>query len=81
MRRKVELHRAYFYTCEECGIHQYVHGVTPEFSEDEAKELREEHGIPDDQLGGWEQVPDRVICTNCHTEFGTIDPAQTEDEP
>ena len=69
---KVELRGAYEWTCPECGIDHFVRGISLEPSEEEATELREHHGIDEDDVGNWMLQPESVTCPNCHQEFETV---------
>lgn len=69
--KKVELHPAYFYTCESCGVDQWIHGITPEMSDEDRADLAEQIGADPGEEGEWTMAPERVVCTNRRTEFLT----------
>lgn len=70
--KKVTLHIAYTWDCDECGIENVAREVRPEFSEEDLQELRQEHGVQPWQTGHFFTRPDTVVCKECGTEFESI---------
>lgn len=70
--RKVELHHAFVWDCDECGRENFCNGLDPELTAEEIEELKEIHGIEPSELGGkFLLAPATVICKYCKTEFET----------
>lgn len=79
---KVELHQAFFWTCDHCGHDNFEFGVTIDTSMSDSEEIdglcekagisREEYdAIQASEDGGGLFIigPERVICDGCETEF------------
>lgn len=67
-----ELRLAYEWTCDACGRDQFLRAVhldTSQLSEEELRELRDDHGVEPWEPGRWLMRPDRVQCRFCGTEF------------
>lgn len=67
----VELRPAYEWTCDECGVDQFEHGIVAELSKEERDELAEDHGIEHPMTGDWMIAPEEVICKWCGTTYKT----------
>jgi hypothetical protein len=74
----IELHGAYVWDCDACGRENFTRGLAPCLSDDEAQELREEHGIEPHETGNWTLRPESVTCAHCGSEFEVDLPEETE---
>lgn len=68
----VELRPAFEWTCEECGQDNFERGLCPDMSEEEASELRWQHGVDIEEQGCWMMAPTRVECSKCTAKFDVI---------
>jgi hypothetical protein len=81
--KTVELHPAFFWICDDCGLTNFEHARRVDPQSDEARELdeviarlksdanevAEEFGA---ELGGdWVEAPTRVQCLKCESEYRT----------
>lgn len=71
MTRRVELHPALFFVCDECGRDSFIRAPRPVLTDEERVELAQDHGIDP-----WSPVemfsqPTVVTCDHCGEEFGT----------
>lgn len=80
-KTKVELHPAYVWTCDHCGIDNFERGVVPTLSPEEESQVRSELGIPSDlPLDGIFQIaPAEVQCRDCNAEYD-VDFGQDEED-
>jgi hypothetical protein len=69
----VEMLPAFCWTCERCGLENFVRAVTADFSPEELNELRQEHGVNPWEAGEFVQKPNTVTCKGCSSKFPTID--------
>lgn len=69
--RTVELHDAWVWDCDECGLENFEHSRRFEGSEEDLQELREEHGIGAWEAGKFHSLPSAVQCRHCKTTFET----------
>jgi hypothetical protein len=76
MTPTVEIHPAWWFTCDACGRDSFFRGVIASMSPEEQFEAREHFGAPEDEAGAFMQVPDQVVCTHC----GAIAEVTWEDE-
>ncbi|MCA9121934.1 MAG: hypothetical protein H6822_26650 [Planctomycetaceae bacterium] len=68
----VELRPAFSWDCPECGVENFCRGIVPEFSEEDAAELRDEHGINAWESGDFVMQPETVACAKCAVEFRSL---------
>lgn len=69
---KVTLFTAYYWTCPNCKFDNFSRPSELKLTEEEERELREEHGIdPDDFEGEWVMRPDYVVCQSCYEKYST----------
>lgn len=86
--RKVELHPAHIWTCEDCGRDNFERCVEAEMPDDERAEMfRKFHHMQEyEELPeGWEgfgmvTAPEEVTCQHCGAEFETEEHGTIEDE-
>lgn len=71
MIRKIELHQAFFWICDDCGIHNFERAVLYESSDEEINELKGELGVQPWEDGVLVTTPQKVKCTFCRSEFET----------
>lgn len=76
----VELRTAYAWDCDACGRENFCRAVVAEFSEEETKEIREDHGIQPWEEGMFVTIPEEVACGFCGAEFETKDFRDNDDE-
>jgi len=74
MDRKVELHPAFVWDCDECGRENFVRAVVAEMSEEEEAEAKEYFGYEPWEDGEFLRSPKTVQCEFCGAEFDTLDP-------
>jgi hypothetical protein len=67
----VELHPAYWWTCDECGKEAFAKSTAPELTDDELKEIRDDHGVQPWETGVFHQVPATVTCGKCGAKWTT----------
>lgn len=82
MAKKVELHNAYSWDCDECGRGNFVRAVVVAMTDEDASEMMQRYGgDPEDwQNGQWMTRPDEVVCENCKARFETEEPPGPDDE-
>lgn len=67
--RKVEIHPAHVWTCDDCGRDNFCRGVVFEPDAEEMAEMKEHFG---DYVGGdWMTAPEEVTCCHCGATFET----------
>lgn len=66
---KVELRPAYVWDCDNCGKENFHSAVVKEMAEADRKEMMEDMGIPEDELGDFIMLPQMVECCGCQTRF------------
>ena len=76
----VEIHTAYVWTCEECGIDNFEYGAIMEFDKEEEDHLVKKYGIEEWQTGEWVIAPEEVECKECGARFQTEDPRCEEED-
>jgi DNA-directed RNA polymerase subunit RPC12/RpoP len=69
--RVVELRPAYTWDCDDCGRENFARGIVPEFSEEEERELRDEHGVQPWEAGKFLMMPPEVQCSHCGSRFAS----------
>lgn len=69
----VELHPAFVWDCEECGLQNFELAIRVELSPEEMAEMREEQGIDPDWQGDWLSAPSEVTCRHCGKAFEALD--------
>lgn len=67
--KEVELHAAYVWDCDDCGRENFTRGCTPNLSDEEVQEIREELNLDDGHFGNFVLMPDTVECKFCKTKF------------
>lgn len=74
--KTVEVHNAYWFTCEECGRDTYVRPIRSEISRQEAidylkkiGQLDKDEDVPDEVGIVFETYPVELECTFCHSTF------------
>lgn len=65
----VELRPAFMWDCEECGRENFTRAIVPEMSVEDLAELKEDHGIEENETGEFLMMPKRVTCPDCGNEF------------
>lgn len=70
--RRVELHLAFVWDCDDCGRENFTRSITKEISEEEKQEMCERYGIDDLPPGVLMSAPEVVVCKHCGSEFETI---------
>lgn len=78
MNEPIELHPAYVWDCDACGVENFCRSVALELDPEEEKELREEHGIEPWDQGDWCMAPKVVTCRECGAEYSTLCPEDDE---
>jgi hypothetical protein len=84
--KKVELHSAYVWDCDECGTENFVRAVTIDLNPDDEEDAKAiealyPEGVPEGAGVKAMTCPNRVVCKHCKTEFKSESPHQTlEDE-
>ena len=71
--RKAELHLAYQWDCDECGVENFCRSVRVELSEEDEKQVRDEWGVQPWELGDYRTRPTKVVCRACETVFDCYD--------
>ena len=69
---RVELIPALLWICPECGAENFERTIVAELSDEQLKEMRDEHGIEPWEEGHFLTNPEHVNCKDCQKEFGTI---------
>lgn len=70
----VEAATVYEWTCDACGIGNICRPMRVTLSEDEKRELREEHGVPEGVEGEFVAMPHVVECGHCGKKYAARDP-------
>lgn len=70
-KSKIEIRSAYVWDCDDCGRENFERGLVVSPRSEDALELREELGIPDDVEGEFCYAPEEVVCKHCNTQFET----------
>jgi len=68
----VELIPAYVWDCPNCGREKFERGLVPEMSPEELQEIRDELGVPEDDMGYPIMMPSFVTCPSCGVTFRTL---------
>jgi len=68
----VELHPAFVWDCPECGTEHFERAVVPEMSDEERRELQDEHGVQPWDEGDFLMMPMKVACPRCGRAFDTV---------
>lgn len=71
MKNKVELRPAWAWYCDQCDTENYSPAISIELSEEEMKELQDEHGVQPWEHGDWSTIPRKVTCETCGYTFET----------
>ncbi len=91
--RKIEIHPAYRWDCEECGRENFGRMVTAQLPDEELEKIMRSDGVLDahqslaDLPPGVKYdlitIPEIVKCGHCGAEFETVDPRRppTQDDP
>ena len=71
--KKVELHCAYEWTCDECGRSSFVRAITVEMTPEDIRDMIAEYGGDGEewQTGNWMTRPREVTCEHCGATFET----------
>lgn len=75
--KRVELHPAFKWTCDECGRTNFTSAVVAELSPEERKEMLEAGMTP--TTGDWLIAPAEVECQKCGTTFETKESGDNDD--
>jgi transcription elongation factor Elf1 len=67
--KKIVLHCAAIFDCENCGRENLVRAITPDFDEEMKQRLRDELGVHPDVPSSMTGYPRYVKCKFCGTEF------------
>jgi DNA-directed RNA polymerase subunit M/transcription elongation factor TFIIS len=67
----IELHEAFMWDCDNCGVENFERAVRPELTEEEIQELKDEVGIMDEEEGIFLMAPKTVTCSKCGTQYQT----------
>ncbi len=68
----VELHQAFTWTCESCGIDQFENAITLSMESlpaEDIEAIKNTFGLSTKIL----VAPERVICDICQTEYNTVE--------
>ena len=68
----VELHPAYWFTCDSCACETFVKSAALEVTEDQRRELYEEWGFDEGDEGVFHRPPSRVECEACGASFPAV---------
>ena len=80
MGQSVECRNVFEWTCDECGRDNIQRSIKKELSAEEELKIKLANGIPLDEEGGFEYLPDYVTCKFCEAEFEAHYPGVTECE-
>lgn len=70
----VELHQAFMWDCEHCGIENFARAIRATLSDEEIANIREKFGIEEeseDEKVLFLLAPEKVTCSGCQTEYLT----------
>ncbi len=67
----VETRPAFAWDCPNCGAENFARAVVCELSEEEMRELRDEHGVQPWETGNFLVKPESVSCHSCKESFLT----------
>lgn len=72
---EVELHQAFFWTCNQCGKDNFIYAVTVRLSEEQVQEVVKERGGTEDfwRNGAYLQTPNKVTCKFCSAQYKSVD--------
>lgn len=68
---KVELNPAFHWNCGRCG-HQNFSPALIIKDPEVISEMRQQHGIPEEEAGNFQFQPPTVTCSHCGKQFETI---------
>jgi len=71
MSKQAEMHPAYAWDCDDCGAENFNRAIVPEMSDDDLKELRDDHGVQPWEAGQFMMMPTEVTCAKCGATFAT----------
>lgn len=66
---RVELLPAFLWICPDCGRDNFERSIIIEFSPEEMKSLRDDHGIESWQTSDFITTPTEVACAGCDKHF------------
>lgn len=71
--RKAELHLAYQWDCDECGVENFCRSIKYHRTPEDEEEIRERFGIEPWEEGEFRTRPTKVVCSACGTIYQTED--------
>lgn len=75
-----KLHAAFVWECSSCGEENFCKSEPADLDEEESRELKEEYGISEFELGEWVTLPDLVECRLCNKVYKTVDPLEDNED-
>jgi hypothetical protein len=78
--RTTELHPAFSWDCDDCGAENFARCIVPEMSDEDLKELREDHGIQPWETGDLLMMPTEVTCSKCGAAYATLRSGEATDQ-